>query len=365
MSFSLVIRTLVLPLLIFVSPVTAQSVLRVIEQNLGNELAAELAQHEADLRQEGWKVETITVPKRGRSELLQHVTLAEKTLWPRMAADPGVHIFFVGMCPLPYSGQALNPDGHPGTTGAYACTAYYATPSEQWTDVRDNSGMLPSAKQKNVPGDGKFDQDYLPGAPLACIGFLDLSMLNPKSWGSLLDKTSFQRLKYREWFSNQHAYRTGMWSPRHLTANGRNSTLPSELFWNWSLAEYGVEPLFFNSVDGSSVQDFAIGDESPFGLVFDFKALNVSALWWAARTTPWAVLYLYYGSYQVDFGSTQLMNPLGGGGLATATTGFGNWELVGASRLTLGQLWNQTLARNPKALGTVLYGDPTLRLPEL
>lgn len=363
MSCSLVLRTLVLFLLLS-SSVCAQSVLRLVEQSLATELAAELARHEFDLQQEGWKVETLTVPRRGRLDLLQHVALAENVIWPRVLANPGLHVFIVGQCPLPYSGQALNPDGHPGTTGAYACTAYYATPSEDWTDVRDNSGMLPSAKQRNVPGDGKFDQDLLPGVPLACLGFLDLSSLNPKSWGSLLDKTSFQRMKYREWFANQRAYRTGKWMPRHPTANGRIGTIPSELFWNWSLAEYGVEPVFFNSVDGSSIQDFAIGDESPFGLVNDFKALNVSALWWAARTTPWSVLYLYYGSYQVDFGATQLMNPLAGGGLATATTGFGNWELDGASRLTLGQLWNQTLTRNPRALGTVLYGDPTLRLPE-
>ena len=152
MSFLLALRTFVL-LLILVSPVTAQSVLRIVEQTLATELAVELAQHEADLRREVWQLETLTVPKRGRSDLLQHGALAEKVIWPRVMADSGTHIFFVSQCPLPYSGQALNPDGHPGTTGAYACTAYYATPSEEWTDVRDNSGMLPSAKQKNLPGD--------------------------------------------------------------------------------------------------------------------------------------------------------------------------------------------------------------------
>ena len=214
MSFLLALRTFVL-LLILVSPVTAQSMLRIVEQTLATELAVELAQHEADLRREVWQLETLTVPKRGRSDLLQHGALAEKVIWPRVMADSGTHIFFVSQCPLPYSGQALNPDGHPGTTGAQA-------------DVRDNSGMWPTAKQKNVPGDGKFDQDYLPGLPQACIGLLDLRTLNLKSWGSLLDKTSFQRLKYREWFAKPGANHQGRVSSKGSTGTLRYIRMPKE-----------------------------------------------------------------------------------------------------------------------------------------
>lgn len=335
------------------------TLLRLVEAGLAQALAPELEQHEADLRQQGWTVETVPVDRRSARRPLAHVELATQVVWPRLTPDEDLYVFLIGECPMPYSGFAINPDGHAGTAGAYACTAYYATPSELWTDQLNNSGLNPNPRQRNLPGDGKFDQEMLPGVPQACVGFLDLSSLNPRSWGSEQLKPAFVLQKYRQWFALSHGYRHGRWAVRHLTANGSWTGRPAQGFSDWSWKEYGVEPRFF----AGPWNPFGAATDAPFGIVSDFKALAVPASWWAERRGPWSVLYLYYGSRQIDFGTQQMTHPLGAGALATGSNGFGHWDLEDAAGRTLGEVWKRTLLSSPFSMPVNLYGDPTLVLP--
>jgi chitodextrinase len=347
--------------------------LRVIESTLPVALSEALAQHEADLKAEGWKVETIYTSRRDPVKLFQHVELAQREIWPRVRANTNLHVFFIGKLPMPRSGYASNPDGHTDTRGAYACTAYYAMPSDGWTDVLDNTGIAMRPAMINGPGDGKFDQDTAPGNrdefgnelggdALASVGFLDLSFGAPRTFGSTLSTEEFLIDRYLRYFAQLHRYRTGEWRPKtpvaHMAYDGR----PWSDVETWATRTVGTSSYrFFRSYSTSKTQSFTVEQSASFGLVLDFKVTPSTGTVWTSRSKEWAVFDLYYGSYQVDFGSPRLVNPLLSGALATGCFTWNRWNLDGLFEgATLGEVWRQSVSRSPGNVFRVLYGDPTL-----
>ncbi|MFN0275392.1 MAG: T9SS type A sorting domain-containing protein [Chitinophagales bacterium] len=81
-------------------------------------------------------------------------------------------LLLVGHVPVPYSGN-LNPDGHPDHQGAWPTDMFYADIEGTWTDVSVNSTVSGNSKNHNVPGDGKYDQSYLPGEVVLQTGRID------------------------------------------------------------------------------------------------------------------------------------------------------------------------------------------------
>ncbi|MEK6795546.1 MAG: hypothetical protein AABZ39_12255 [Spirochaetota bacterium] len=341
---------------------SGKKVLLIVESVLYSSIVNELDIYRGDLVADGWTVETILTPKRNNRNKYMHVDLATNIIWPRIV--PGMHVFFVGSCPMPYIGFGINPDGHQDTKGAYASTAYYGIPvTNYWTDTRDNSGFLSKSAQRNIPGDGKFDQDILPSPPLVSIGFLDVSSLKIKGWGSLLDQNSFTIQKYREYFANNHSYRMNGWRPRIVAAQGEWTASYSSAFSNWAISN-GFSYLAFRYSYSNASQRFSPLNSIPFGVLYDTKVFSDKDSFWTNIHGQWAVLDLYYGSYQIDFGSKRLMNPLGAGALATGSMGAINvWNIIGLEiGKTLGEIWKQSVSADLKRPYVVLYGDPTLTL---
>lgn len=347
--------------------------LRVIESTLPVALSGALAQHEADLKAEGWEVETIYTSRRDPVKLFQHVELAQREIWPRVRANTNLHVFFIGKLPMPRSGFASNPDGHSDTRGAYACTAYYAMPSDEWTDVMDNSGIAVRPAMINRPGDGKFDQDTAPGNrdefgdelggdALAGVGFLDLSFGAPRTFGSTLSTEDFLIDRYLRYFNQLHRYRTGQWRPKTQVAHMAYDGRPWSDVETWVTRTVGTSNYrFFRSYSTSKSQSFTAEQSASFGLVLDFKVTPSTGTVWTSRSKEWAVFDLYYGSYQVDFGSPRLVNPLLSGALATGCFTWNRWKLDGLfDGATLGEVWRQSVSRSPGNVFRVLYGDPTL-----
>ena len=347
--------------------------LRVIESTLPVALSGALAQHEADLKAEGWEVETIYSSRRDPVKLFQHVELAQREIWPRVRANTNLHVFFIGKLPMPRSGYASNPDGHSDTRGAYACTAYYAMPSDGWTDVMDNTGIAMRPSMINRPGDGKFDQDTAPGNrdefgnelggdALASVGFLDLSFGAPRTFGSTLSTEEFLIDRYLRYFALLHRYRTGEWRPKTQVAHMAYDGRPWSEVEAWATRTVGATNYqFFRSYSTSKTQSFTVEQRASFGLVIDFKVTPSTGKTWTSRTKEWAVFDLYYGSYQVDFGSPRLVNPLLSGALATGCFTWNRWKLDGLYEgATLGEVWRQSVSRSPGNVFRVLYGDPTL-----
>jgi len=252
---------------------------------------------------------------------------------------------------------------------------YYGCPDGKWTDVRDNSGFRSKNQFVNQPGDGKFDQQIGPGGTLAeskelgklqaNIGFLDLGGFgNPKQWGSTLTTAEFKAQCYVNYFKRNHDYRTGSWKPTTLVGNGTYSGRPTGYFKDWATATVGLDNYrYFKTVTATKTQPYTINSLAPFGVIYDSKAVPYQRAYWSKVTKPFAVLDLSYGSYQIDFNSQRLVNPLIGGSLATANSATGAWDLTGIYEgKTLGQLWHQTVNRGLANTYCVLYGDPTITL---
>jgi hypothetical protein len=112
-----------------------------------------------------------------------------------------MYIFLVGRVPVPYSGD-LNPDGHSNHKGAWPADVYYSdATNNRWSDFSVNNQSASREENKNVPGDGKFDQSRIPTLlkyPLGRVDFYNMP---------LFEETELELLK--QYFKKNHTYRIG------------------------------------------------------------------------------------------------------------------------------------------------------------
>ncbi|HET7624330.1 MAG TPA: fibronectin type III domain-containing protein, partial [Verrucomicrobiae bacterium] len=145
--------------------------LLVVDNTYADELTNELARLQQDLVGDGWMVTRIDV---ARNDSVEHVKSLIKAEY---IADPAhmKAVFLFGHVPVPYAGD-IAPDGHYGAhEGAWPCDGYYADMNGVWTDnsVRDTQAVDP--RNRNIPGDGKFDQSTFPAPLTLMLGRVDLA----------------------------------------------------------------------------------------------------------------------------------------------------------------------------------------------
>ena len=149
-------------------------VLLLVDDTMSTPLATELATFIRDLQGDGW---TVT-----RSDIARTTATppgVRSTLQSLYAADPArtTAVILFGRIPVPYSGDFAI-DGHRyDHHGAWPTDAYYGDMDGVWTDSIVNDVRASDARNRNVPGDGKFDQTALPGAIELQVGRIDLSNL--------------------------------------------------------------------------------------------------------------------------------------------------------------------------------------------
>lgn len=138
-----------------------------VEQDLGSSLGPELTRLQKDLVGDGWTVVRRDVAKTTPVNEVKSVVRGVYDSDP--AGTKGLFIF--GHVPIPYSGN-ICPDMHPDDQGAWPADVYYAEFDGDWTDSTVN---ITDTSNKNVPGDGKFDQSVPPGRVRLQVGRVDLS----------------------------------------------------------------------------------------------------------------------------------------------------------------------------------------------
>ena len=145
----------------------------VVDNTYSGRLSAELARLSDDLVGDGWSVVRRDV---GRNEAVANVRALIRSDYN---ADPGNirAVLLFGHVPVPYSGN-IKPDGHDNHKGAWPADVYYADMTGNWTDSSVNNTNAERRAGWNVPGDGKFDQDYPPGDARLEVGRVDLSDLS-------------------------------------------------------------------------------------------------------------------------------------------------------------------------------------------
>jgi len=109
-------------------------------------------------------------------------------------------LYLLGRIAVPYSGL-INPDAHSDHLGAWPADVYYADLDGTWTDNSVNNSSASRNENKNIPGDGKFDQSILPSAVDLQIGRVDLARM--PQFGK--DDT----VLIRQYLEKNHAFRHG------------------------------------------------------------------------------------------------------------------------------------------------------------
>ncbi len=143
--------------------------LLLVDNTFSTSLSAELNTLYADLRADGWAVV--------RTNLARTASIAtvKSTIVSQYNADPSnvKTVFIVGHLAVPYSGN-INPDGHSEHLGAWPCDGYYGDVNGTWTDASVNSSGASRVENRNIPGDGKFDQSTFPSTVELQVGRLDM-----------------------------------------------------------------------------------------------------------------------------------------------------------------------------------------------
>jgi hypothetical protein len=141
-----------------------------VDNTMAAPLANELQQLQNDLLADGWTVLRSDV---SRTASVQSV---RNTIISLYNSDPAnvKALFLFGHIPVPYSGDQA-PDGHGEHAGAWPCDGYYGELTGTWTDNSINNSNAQRVENRNVPGDGKFDQSQFPSDLELQVGRVDLS----------------------------------------------------------------------------------------------------------------------------------------------------------------------------------------------
>jgi hypothetical protein len=121
-------------------------------------------------------------------------------------------VLILGRVAVPYTGNYVTngtdvypPDGHPDHGGAWPADMYYGFLDESvFTDTKVNNPVPSRDRNKNIPGDGKFDFSWmsmLNQAVTLQVGRVDFYNL------PLFEETETELL--RNYLNKNHAYRTG------------------------------------------------------------------------------------------------------------------------------------------------------------
>ncbi|HEY3875028.1 MAG TPA: hypothetical protein VGM92_06100 [Candidatus Kapabacteria bacterium] len=171
----------------------------IVDKTYDVPLKKEIGQLMADLTSEGWQVVRHDVAR------TDNVTDIQSTIENDYNNLYNVRtVFLLGHVPVPYSGD-IAPDGHtPGNgdhQGAWPADVYYGNWDASWSDNTVDDTTAGDPRNRNIPGDGKFDLDAIDEPMDLEVGRVDLYNM-PSSLQS-------DTLLLKQYLDRDHAFRTG------------------------------------------------------------------------------------------------------------------------------------------------------------
>ena len=196
-----------------------------------------LWQWKQDVAGEGWEVvQLVVLPSESALSVKQKLLALHQIHHFRT-------VFILGKVKIPYSGM-IAPDGHPDHQGAWPADGFYGdTTTLAWPDETINATGATDQRNRNVPGDGKFDYSMLPEIQLE-VGRVDmrnLYMFNMSEWALIKRyliknhrfRTGKLKIKDRPMHDDQATgLNFGATAWRNYTALSRNKTIPTNNFAN-------------------------------------------------------------------------------------------------------------------------------------
>ncbi|MCX6971812.1 MAG: hypothetical protein NTV93_16885 [Verrucomicrobia bacterium] len=349
------------------------TVVLLVDDTMSAPLAAELLQMKKDLVGDGWKVVQHDAPRKSVTDAgWKESVVSNKALIKADAlADPNVKaVSIIGHVAIPYSGN-LNPDGHAEHKGAWPADGYYGDLSGSWTDstVNNSATALGAdfSQQRNVPGDGKFDQSSFPAAPTLAVGRVDLQGMSSFA----LSETEL----LRQYLIKDHNFRHKLLTaqPRVIIDENFSSAYAMSGYQNSSMlgGESKIDRLDYLATLKNNAYLFACANGG--GALTSAQGVGSTAD--IASNNPRAIFTELFGSYFGDWDHTDsfLRAPLATTyGLTCIWGSRPNWTFhpMGMGRTT-GDCARLTMNSNAGFFdmdygsGYVhisLLGDPTLRL---
>lgn len=344
-------------------------VILLVDQTQAAPLATEIGQLIQDLIGDGWTVTRHDVDPNATPPTIKKLIVADKP-------SGSVALFLLGHVPVPYSGD-FAPDQHGDHTGAWAADVYYGDLTGTWTDTKVNDSQANFPRNRNVPGDGKFDQSTIPGSVALQIGRVDLHDMPDFS----LSETEL----LSQYLNRDHAWRT-----KQLTVTTRGILYNS--FFNFPEAfcsdgfdymsalcgpgNVTVQPASEKWFPELQMNDYLFAYASGDG---DYDKVGTFVMSDDFTTTPsQAVFTALFGSYFGDWNATDdlLRCPLAnsGDGLVCIWAGRPFWYLhpmgqghtIGyCARLAQNNTGAYPIGQFAHGVQTALMGDPTLRLHQV
>ncbi len=339
-------------------------VLLLVEAEIAQFLGEELRRLELDLIGDGYRVRRLDVS--GNEEVPE----VKERIQTACAEDPSIEtLFLLGHIAVPYSGDVRS--AHANHHGAWPADLYYGELDGEWTDFIVHNTSASRPENHNVPGDGKFDQTFLPSDVDLQIGRVDLSRMPAFP---LNDVGLLQR-----YLEKNHAWRTGQVDaePRGLIDDNAGDAWGAAFAacgWRNFATMFGAERVsagdFFPTLEHESyLWSYGCGPSGytncgGVGSTTDFATRTV--------LSPFTILYgSYFGDW--DNENNVLRAPLGAQGypLVCFWAGRPTWHLhwmslghpIGAcTRLTQNNNTLYTVGDGGRQIHIALMGDPTLRM---
>ena len=289
-----------------------------------NYCSQEIKQYLIDIIKEGWSYNLKYI---SRTSSVINVKRIIKTMYEQDAANTK-GVFILGHIAIPYSGE-IYPDGHANHHGAWPTDGFYTdTSTTEWTDTLVNIATASRAENRNIPGDGKFDQWAINPTQVRLfvtrVDLYDMPAINTND--SLLIKNYLQKDHAYRSLQNKFRMRAlvddnfGYFSGEAFAQNGYRNGV--NLLGKDSVMD-GDYFTFMNSLDKSYLWSYGCGagtyiSAGGIGSTSNFQSSNVKS-----------VFTMLFGSYFGDWDNSNnfLRAPLASNSsiLTNCWAGRPNW----------------------------------------
>ena len=174
--------------------------LLLVDASISADISLEINQLKEDLYKDGWMPTVLNINSNLSAIEVKDEILAQYNTLPNLKA-----LYLLGHVAVPYSGN-INPDGHGDHRGAWPADIYYADLDGTWTDNSVNNISASDPRNHNRPGDGKFDQSFVPSKLELQVARVDFHYMGAFS-GS-------EASQVKRYLNKAHAFKTAEYTPQ-------------------------------------------------------------------------------------------------------------------------------------------------------